>query len=139
MWRNKTVGSLSKLSTHHLRTSGKFFFLRFWTSSLVFTSLKVARIPLSILPPTEYLWHSLRTLLQSGKCLLINSARTFLSASILSVYKIDTSLLKNATAISCLCLPLIPNSTTAHLELSLIHIWRCRRIERCRSRWSPYH
>ena len=24
-------------------------------------------------------------------------------------------------------------------ELSLIHIWRCRRIERCRSRWSPYH
>ena len=26
-----------------------------------------------------------------------------------------------------------------HLYLSLIHIWRCRRIERCRSRWSPYH
>ena len=25
------------------------------------------------------------------------------------------------------------------LLLSLIHIWRCRRIERCRSRWSPYH
>ena len=25
------------------------------------------------------------------------------------------------------------------LVLSLIHIWRCRRIERCRSRWSPYH
>eukprot|EP00826_Nyctotherus_ovalis_P028971 TRINITY_DN22836_c0_g1_i2.p1 TRINITY_DN22836_c0_g1~~TRINITY_DN22836_c0_g1_i2.p1 ORF type:complete len:221 (-),score=40.39 TRINITY_DN22836_c0_g1_i2:15-677(-) len=24
-------------------------------------------------------------------------------------------------------------------ELSLIHICRCRRIERCRSRWSPYH
>ena len=24
-------------------------------------------------------------------------------------------------------------------KLSLIHIWRCRRIERCRSRWSPYH
>ena len=24
-------------------------------------------------------------------------------------------------------------------ELSLIHIWRCRRIERCRSRWSQYH
>ena len=27
----------------------------------------------------------------------------------------------------------------AILNLSLIHIWRCRRIERCRSRWSPYH
>ena len=26
-----------------------------------------------------------------------------------------------------------------HGGLSLIHIWRCRRIERCRSRWSPYH
>ena len=26
-----------------------------------------------------------------------------------------------------------------HRPLSLIHIWRCRRIERCRSRWSPYH
>eukprot|EP00826_Nyctotherus_ovalis_P009221 TRINITY_DN12429_c0_g1_i9.p1 TRINITY_DN12429_c0_g1~~TRINITY_DN12429_c0_g1_i9.p1 ORF type:complete len:201 (+),score=48.33 TRINITY_DN12429_c0_g1_i9:73-675(+) len=25
------------------------------------------------------------------------------------------------------------------LGLSLIHICRCRRIERCRSRWSPYH
>ena len=24
-------------------------------------------------------------------------------------------------------------------RLSLIHISRCRRIERCRSRWSPYH
>ena len=31
----------------------------------------------------------------------------------------------------CLCVSLYP--------LSLIHIWRCRRIERCRSRWSPYH
>ena len=25
------------------------------------------------------------------------------------------------------------------LLLSLIHIWRCRRDYRCRSRWSPYH
>eukprot|EP00826_Nyctotherus_ovalis_P033765 TRINITY_DN27516_c0_g1_i1.p1 TRINITY_DN27516_c0_g1~~TRINITY_DN27516_c0_g1_i1.p1 ORF type:complete len:101 (+),score=11.44 TRINITY_DN27516_c0_g1_i1:63-365(+) len=28
---------------------------------------------------------------------------------------------------------------SANLTLSLIHICRCRRIERCRSRWSPYH
>ena len=27
----------------------------------------------------------------------------------------------------------------SYVYLSLIHIWRCRRIERCRSRWSPYH
>ena len=25
------------------------------------------------------------------------------------------------------------------VNMSLIHICRCRRIERCRSRWSPYH
>ena len=25
------------------------------------------------------------------------------------------------------------------LVLSLIHIWRCRRVTVCRSRWSPYH
>ena len=25
------------------------------------------------------------------------------------------------------------------LNLSLIHIWRCRRSYACRSRWSPYH
>ena len=25
------------------------------------------------------------------------------------------------------------------LQLSLIHIWRCRRSYACRSRWSPYH
>eukprot|EP00826_Nyctotherus_ovalis_P053386 TRINITY_DN692_c0_g1_i5.p1 TRINITY_DN692_c0_g1~~TRINITY_DN692_c0_g1_i5.p1 ORF type:complete len:240 (+),score=34.68 TRINITY_DN692_c0_g1_i5:416-1135(+) len=31
-----------------------------------------------------------------------------------------------------------PNPCTLRC-LSLIHICRCRRIERCRSRWSPYH
>ena len=30
-------------------------------------------------------------------------------------------------------------SLWADLALSLIHIWRCRRLLRCRSRWSPYH
>src|SRR5660397_289951 len=29
--------------------------------------------------------------------------------------------------------------TISDKVLSLIHILRCRRIERCRSRWSPYH
>ena len=36
-------------------------------------------------------------------------------------------------------LPLSTQIPLAHEGLSLIHIWRCRRIERCRSRWSPYH
>ena len=33
----------------------------------------------------------------------------------------------------------LPNRFIGGVILSLIHIWRCRRIERCRSRWSPYH
>ena len=28
---------------------------------------------------------------------------------------------------------------STEVTLSLIHIWRCRRRLRCRSRWSPYH
>ena len=31
------------------------------------------------------------------------------------------------------------NKEHSLLTLSLIHIWRCRRRLRCRSRWSPYH
>ena len=30
-------------------------------------------------------------------------------------------------------------NSVADQWLSLIHICRCRRIESCRSRWSPYH
>ena len=29
--------------------------------------------------------------------------------------------------------------SSAAILLSLIHIWRCRRLLTCRSRWSPYH
>ena len=31
------------------------------------------------------------------------------------------------------------DDTVDMAELALIHIRRCRRIARCRSRWSPYH
>ena len=30
-------------------------------------------------------------------------------------------------------------ATSEPADLSLIHIWRCRRSTLCRSRWSPYH
>ena len=33
----------------------------------------------------------------------------------------------------------LPETSYKGAMLSLIHICRCRRIERCRSRWSPYH
>ena len=36
-------------------------------------------------------------------------------------------------------IPRFVNISEVTTSLSLIHIWRCRRIERCRSRWSPYH
>ena len=32
-----------------------------------------------------------------------------------------------------------PTNPWVLADLALIHICRCRRIERCRSRWSPYH
>ena len=84
--------------------------------SCIFISENVASIPVSILPPTEYLWHSLRTLLQSGKCLFTNSTNTFLSASTLSISSISFSLLKNDAAMVGFVLLLIEKSTTAHLE-----------------------
>ena len=101
--------------TTHLRTSEKFFCLRFLIRSFTATSEKAANIPLSILPLTAYLWHSLRTLLQSGKCLLISSARTFLSASTFSSSKIEFNLAKNCAAIVGLSFLLIEKSTTEHL------------------------
>ena len=39
-----------------------------------------------------------------------------------------------------LILPLAAlNFNFSRFCLSLIHIWRCRRLLTCRSRWSPYH
>ena len=40
-----------------------------------------------------------------------------------------------------ICLKHVCSSTLSEifLKLSLIHIWRCRRLLTCRSRWSPYH
>ena len=35
--------------------------------------------------------------------------------------------------------PFVSVPTSASHDLSLIHICRCRRRLRCRSRWSPYH
>ena len=34
---------------------------------------------------------------------------------------------------------LYPQQLEKYFNLSLIHIWRCRRLLTCRSRWSPYH
>ena len=35
--------------------------------------------------------------------------------------------------------PMLRDNSQTMSDLSLIHIWRCRRSTLCRSRWSPYH
>ena len=55
---------------------------------------------------------------------------------VLRVYLLVTSWFTN---IEVLWQQFIVNHDAVIIHLSLIHIWRCRRIERCRSRWSPYH
>ena len=41
--------------------------------------------------------------------------------------------------LTTVCLLHIQETTSVLLDLSLIHIWRCRRSTLCRSRWSPDH
>ena len=58
-----------------------------------------------------------------------------------------TALQWTAAAICCRCCSSSAVSSAADAKLvcwpnqrlSLIHIWRCRRLLTCRSRWSPYH
>jgi hypothetical protein len=111
-----TEESLSRLATTHFRTSEKFLSLRCLMRSFTATSEKDARIPLSISPPTEYLWHSLRTLRQSGKCLLTNSTITLSSYLMFSLTRISHTRLKNRDAIFGRSLFVIENSTTEQRE-----------------------
>ena len=48
-------------------------------------------------------------------------------------------LVLGAASALALCLDVIGILPQPLYQLSLIHICRCRRLERCRSRWSPYH
>ena len=52
---NNDDGSLSRLFITHLRMSLNRFSFKTFTSSFVFASDKLNKIPLSILPLTEYL------------------------------------------------------------------------------------
>ena len=59
----------------------------------------------------------------------------------LMIFEFSTYTLKCAWSLILVALPQ-SSSTFVSIEgqlLSLIHIWRCRRRLRCRSRWSPYH
>ena len=73
-----------------------------------------------------------------------------------SALKLNTGLIKNyssfdaesvgdcsKTSLECVFflffLLLFFSQINTVLNLSLIHIWRCRRDPQCRSRWSPYH
>ena len=87
-------------------------------SSFVFTSDSLDNIPVSISPPAAYLCTSFNTLLQSGKCVCITVANTFLSAATSSKDNISFNLLKNCAAIVCFSLPSTLKSITVHLECS---------------------
>ena len=54
-------------------------------------------------------------------------------------HKSFQSLMAHWAALISVSLALSQTPVSTLWDLSLIHIWRCRRIERCRSRWSPYH
>ena len=53
------------------------------------------------------------------------------------------SFLKSFNKMDIGCIISLYLRSSIHTEniqgLSLIHIWRCRRLLTCRSRWSPYH
>eukprot|EP00826_Nyctotherus_ovalis_P042968 TRINITY_DN4490_c0_g1_i10.p1 TRINITY_DN4490_c0_g1~~TRINITY_DN4490_c0_g1_i10.p1 ORF type:complete len:935 (-),score=369.78 TRINITY_DN4490_c0_g1_i10:25-2829(-) len=68
-------------------------------------------------------------------CLLHYKSRL----STLATYVHNSTLFSEPLAATNLPLLVVPKLLPSVLYLSLIHICRCRRIERCRSRWSPYH
>ena len=56
--------------------------------------------------------------------------------------EVSSSSINVKTLITKRAIPMINNvllKNDVKIELSLIHIWRCRRYAVCRSRWSPYH
>ena len=53
--------------------------------------------------------------------------------------KCDIHVPTSPTISSIILQSLITHWIQTSQHLSLIHIWRCRRRLRCRSRWSPYH
>ena len=69
---------------------------------------------------------------------LTNNGKTISFCWISSHVNIPGNEKADAAAKSALSFPITKMKLPAY-DLSLIHIWRCRRIERCRSRWSPYH
>ena len=84
---------------------------------------------------------ALRWLPQTLHCLLFNplpSARQHPSYG--DCLEVKRKYYQNSSVLDCVTMFTVSSTLIwAVLTLSLIHIWRCRRIERCRSRWSPYH
>ena len=113
--------------------SRRFCVLSFWPAKKEVFALSLAKR----LPQTKKKWMpSWRRPLQTTAPLLF----LFFSFLLKKRDRRQKKLIK-------LCLPPRTTTTTsrwccrweAEEELSLIHIWRCRRSYACRSRWSPYH
>ena len=77
-------------------------------------------------------------MLYDSYCWLLRSR---LLDPMLNVWRLSTTLLSSLSTLLVRVLRLSSWTFRAYMywDLSLIHIWRCRRVLRCRSRWSPYH
>ena len=64
---------------------------------------------------------------------------SFLCSTFCSLYTLVCLWFHPSGQISFCAKSLRVESHERRCNLSLIHIWRCRRLLTCRSRWSPYH
>ena len=79
-------------------------------------------------------WFCLGCLKNQGRHRAVNkSCECGLSSWTVCLYQVTSDYI-----LFLLCLFLV-GVCACVCQLSLIHIWRCRRAAACRSRWSPYH
>ena len=89
-------------------------------------------IELDVVPQGEHVPEAERNNRTIGECIRVTFHR-------LPYRMIPKVMLKTLAVVSCRQLNYFPAKNGVSEYLSLIHIWRCRRRLRCRSRWSPYH
>ena len=83
-----------------------------------------------IFPLLSKIWYSKWPLLNFFECWMLND---------FSPYKNFWTFNLELLNLNCWLRFLHSAALQSKWQLSLIHIWRCRRSYACRSRWSPYH
>ena len=72
-------------------------------------------------------------------CDLANSVKAVKRTKLSSKYCNNNRIAHHKSFKICAIVHVYVQLCTCTCNLSLIHIWRCRRSTLCRSRWSPYH